>query len=209
MVTLYHVCVASAAAAETKRIEPAARAVVPMEILELDVLPLMQVPDVVVSAHAFPEAVASALVVPKMLFVVEPPETVPMPTSTEPVPVYVGCAAVPFSVPVPPATSTSTIVAAAGMTQRPEKLAATRAVALCVSLSMTQVRRVVTTDCFAAVTALFAIPAVARDAFATCDRFVTCPVVVAISTPLSTEAKILVELLHSNSKPEWSVESAQ
>src|ERR1700735_891444 len=99
----------------------------------------MQVPLVLVIAQALPDAVAMAVGVPlteSSPVVDVPPLGVYLPIWTDPVPLTVGAAAVPVSTPVPPMRSTSTMVAAPGITQRPENCAAISAVALCVSLSI-------------------------------------------------------------------------
>jgi len=121
---------------------PAASAVV--ETLSDDpacVIPMIgQVPvPAVGSAQPFPDTVASA---PDSSPAVEVPALgVYFPRLNELVPLTVGAAAVPVTTPVPPMASTSTIVAAAGIWQPPLNCAAVNAVALCVSLSITQVRR--------------------------------------------------------------------
>lgn len=136
---LYHVCAASGVAADTYNTSPAARAGVEIVTELLEVVPLLHVPEVEVRAHALPDAVASD---PESSPVVDaPPFGVYFPICIEDVPVTVGADELPVATPVPPITSTSTMVAAAGITHRPEKFAATKAVALCVSLSMMQLRR--------------------------------------------------------------------
>ncbi len=97
---------------------PAASEVVEIVTVPLLVFPLMHVPEVEVRTHALPLAVA--MVAESRLVVEEPPFGVYLPSWIAPVPVTVGAAGVPVMTPVPPMTSTSTMVAANGMTQCPE-----------------------------------------------------------------------------------------
>jgi hypothetical protein len=127
------VWVVSGVAALTLIQSPAERLVTLSFIELLETVPFKHEAENPVRAQAYPLAVAKA---PDKSVVVPPPFGVNFWILTELVPVVEND---PIT-PVPPQTSTSWIVAAFGTMQAPEKLAATRAVADCVSLSMTHTR---------------------------------------------------------------------